>query len=106
MSPARRAARHANAFAVELLPGLAHAVRTEVLVPHTMDLTAQLGIPLSTCRRPAQVALTTLLFVVSRWGDLQLPADRRDSKTIFVIVDVSHHHLRRRSSSAWAKYAE
>jgi hypothetical protein len=101
--PLYRASRDADALTVELLPGLVRSVHTEVLVPHTMNLRAQLAVSLSARRQAAGIALTMLLLVVRRWGDLQLPADRLDPKSISMIVDVPDHHLRRRSSSAWAK---
>src|SRR5690606_19868103 len=82
------------------------AVHTEVLMPYTMDLRTQLHVSLGSCRQATRIALTKLVFVVSRWGDLQLSADRLDPESTFVVVDVLDHHLRRRSSSAWAKYAD
>ena len=44
--------------------------------------------------------------MIGRWGDRQHPADRLDPIRPAVIVDEGDHGLNRRSSSAWAKYAE
>src|SRR3546814_1639660 len=46
------------------------------------------------------------MFVVGRWGDCQLAADRLDTQFLTVAVDERHHHLPGRSSSACAKYAD
>src|SRR5690606_9549184 len=39
-------------------------------------------------------------------GDLKHPADRLDSVGVTVFGDKPRHGLKRRSSSAWAKYAD
>ena len=44
--------------------------------------------------------------VIGRWGDRQHLADRLDPIRPAVIVDERDHGLCRRSSSAWAKYAD
>src|SRR5690348_17873582 len=44
--------------------------------------------------------------VVGRWGDRQHLADRLDPIRLTMIVDEGDHGLYRRSSSAWAKYAD
>src|SRR5690606_16960574 len=47
----QRAFGDADVLAVELLPRLAHAVHTEVLMPYTMDLRTQLHVSLGSCRQ-------------------------------------------------------
>src|SRR5712671_7005967 len=44
--------------------------------------------------------------VIGRWGDRQHLADRLDPVRPALIVDERDHGLCRRSSSAWAKYAD
>src|SRR6202011_3666307 len=44
--------------------------------------------------------------VIGRQGDRQHPADRLDPMRLAVIVDEGNHGLNRRSSAAWAKYAD
>src|SRR6266481_8310987 len=44
--------------------------------------------------------------VIGRQGDRQHPADRLDPMRLAVIVNEGDHGLNRRSSSAWAKYAD
>src|SRR6478609_407599 len=46
------------------------------------------------------------MVVVGRRGDRQHLANRLDPMRLAVIVDERDHGLNRRSSSAWAKYAE
>src|SRR5690606_1251591 len=41
-----------------------------------------------------------------RRGDRQYCTDRLDPKSVLVLIDIGDHHLRRRSSSAWAKKAD
>src|SRR5436190_23708364 len=44
--------------------------------------------------------------MIGRGGDRQHFADRLDPMDLTVIVDERDHRLNRRSSSAWAKYAD
>src|SRR6185437_12864868 len=52
------------------------------------------------------IRLPTLVFVIRRWGDRQLLADRLDPVLSTMRVDEREHHFPRRSSSAWAKNAD
>lgn len=58
------AARHPRAFASELLPNLANAIRTEVLMPHTLNLLAQFNIALRPRRLAARIGVPPLVLVV------------------------------------------
>src|SRR5207244_9306170 len=52
------------------------------------------------------IALPGFELGVQRRGDRQDRADRLDPELLPVLVDEPDHHLARRSSSAFAKYAE
>ena len=56
--------------------------------------------------QPAAIRFAGLAQVLRRRGDRQLPADRLASVLAAVRVDERSHVLGRRSSSAWAKYAD
>src|SRR5690606_1450176 len=101
-----RAAGNLHALAQQLQPDLAHAVHLEVLLPYAADLLAQHGVAMPACRPPFRLDLTGRVRVVGRRSDRQHPADRLDSVSAPVFVDERRHSLNRRSSSAWAKYAD
>jgi len=101
-----RAAYHLDIFPVELLSDLVGDVGTEVLVPHTDNLELEFRIPACTSGQQTNVRLAGLVGVVGGRSDRQLRANRLDLETIDVSVDLGHHQFRRRSTSAWAKYAK
>ena len=55
---------------------------------------------------PVGFALSAFVFVVGGRGDRQLSADRLDPEPVPMFVHEGGHFLGRRSSSAWAKYAD
>ena len=91
----RDRAPHRDALTLELAPYLTPG-----------DVLPQLRIAMGTRRLPAAVRVPSLALVVRRRGDRQLPADRLDPVLLTVRVDERRHVLGRRSSSAWAKYAD
>ncbi len=104
--PLHRATCHRDLFAVQLTPGLAGPVHAEVLVPNPLNIHPQGRISLQPRRNAFWIALTRLQFVIARRSDLQLSADRLDSVLGTMGINERHHHFPRRSSSAWAKYAD
>src|SRR5574344_2534368 len=104
--PFDRAARHVEAFASQLSPDLAHAVDREVFAPDALNLGTERLIPAQASRPPFRVGLAGGMLVVGRRGNRQYLADRLDPVGLAVVVDEGLHRLKRRSSSAWAKYAE
>src|SRR5690606_37627922 len=104
--PRDGAARDRVVFALQLLPDLLGPVHLLVLRPHAANLPAPVFI-LATTRGPTVgIALDRLVQKVRGWSDRQLRADRLDSIGTTVLVDEPHHHFGRRSSFAWAKYAD
>src|SRR5437870_5426428 len=104
-------ARHRTAgdglpFALELLPDFADAVDLAVLLPHATDVLAQSLVPPRPPWPAVGIAIPCFELVVQRRGDRQDRADRLDPELLPVLVDEPDHHLARRSSSAFAKYAE
>ena len=93
-------------FSAKLTPDFARTVDAEVLLPDPLDLLAELDVANRPSRKPRGVRLAGLLLVVGRRGDRKLSADRLDPVLLAMLVDERHHHLGRRSSSAWAKYAD
>src|SRR5690606_4720131 len=93
-------------FAVQLYPDFAGAVDLEVLQPDTLDLGQQHGVALRSRRQATRFAFSLGVKAISRRRDRQDFADRLDAVDLAVFVDERHHHFCRRSSSAWAKYAE
>jgi hypothetical protein len=59
-----------------------------------------------TRRCPKHVPVPRGMLAIRRRGDLKHPTDRLDSVSVAVLVDERAHHFVRRSSSAWAKYAD
>src|SRR5438552_5302429 len=93
-------------LAIHLLPHLPRPVDLFVLVPDAADALAQALVALG-ARGPAiGTALSNLELVVDRRGDRQHLADRLDPELLPVAVDEADHHFARRSSSAFAKYAD
>ena len=99
------AARGHDALPRELTPHLPHAVDAPVGVPDARDRRAERAVPLRSRGSPRGVRRTRLGLVVGRWSNRQLRADWLDSIVLAMRVDERHHHVPRRSSSAWAKYA-
>lgn len=91
---------------MQLVLDLADAIDTEVFLPDALYLGAQPAITLDAGWRAIRLGVTSLVLVVGRRGDRCNTADRLDPVRLPVIVDELDHHLPRRSSSAWAKYAE
>ena len=105
----RRATRHRDPFTAKLAPDLAHPVHREVLVVHPADLPAQPLIAAHPPRRALRLPFARLVLVVRRWSARHLGAchpresgDRPDPVSTPMSVDERHHHLARRSCSAWA----
>src|SRR5690625_804924 len=101
-----RAACHTLAFAVQLVPDFAHAIDTEVILPDTADINTQLLVTLNPWRRLGGIGLALCVRVVRRRSNRQDLADRPDSVGVTMGVNERRHFFGRRSSSAWAKYAE
>ena len=104
--PLHGATSHPVAFPIELLPDLARTVHTEVLLKDAPDLSTQRLVAPRPRSATTWIPCSGSVGVIRRWGDRQHRADRLDPKTLPVLLDVTHHQRRRRSSSAWAKYAE
>src|SRR5690606_37946967 len=101
-----RTTSHFDASPIELLPHLVGAVNAIVLVPHALHFRLQRIVALGPFRAQLRLALSRFVLVVCRWGDRQYCADRLDPESVLVLIDIGDHHLRRRSSSAWAKKAD
>ena len=104
--PLYRTSGDFDPFSAKLTPDFARTVDAEVLLPDPLDLLAELDVANRPSRKPRGVRLAGLLLVVGRRGDRKLSADRLDPVLLAMLVDERHHHLGRRSSSAWAKYAD
>src|SRR6185437_10382404 len=76
--PLNRAACDRNAFATQLSPDLASSVDPEVPLPDPANRAGKLCISLYARRQPRRIGSSALVFVIRRWGDRQLPADRLD----------------------------
>ncbi len=70
------------------------------------NLFSEFSVPLGPGREATRVLFSGFVLVVERSGDRQHPADRLDPVALAVLIDERHHHLGRRSSSAWAKNAD
>src|SRR5580693_5517312 len=103
--PCHGAAGNIAAFTLQLPPDLAHAIDTEVLLDHPLNIWLQGVIPSRSRRQPGRIGAPGGMRMVGRWGDRQHPADRLDPIRPAVIVEEGDHGLCRRSSSARAKYA-
>src|SRR5207253_4097985 len=97
---------HGNLLASQLPPDLPRPVDLMVIVPDALNLGAQRVIPLRARRATGGIGLLRLVEEVRRWGDRQLRTDRLDPIVLSMLVHEGHHHFGRRSSSAWAKYAD
>src|SRR6478609_4000458 len=104
--PLDGAAGNHEAFSPQLPPDLPHAVDAEVLREDPLNLDLQFGVPLRTGRTLAGVDPLGDMRMVGRRGDRQHLADRLDPIRFPMIIDERDHGFTRRSSSAWAKYAD
>src|SRR6185437_16903708 len=100
-------ARRRDALALELPPHLTHAIDAEIRLEHTTDLGAQHRVAPHPVRGTGRIRpLRHVRVIGGRGGDRQHLADRLDPMGAAMIVDERDHGLNRRSSSAWAKYAD
>src|SRR5690606_2682953 len=76
------------------------------LVPHAPDLGHQRVVDLCPPRTQRRIRLARRMRVIRRRGDRQYLADRLDPVVGAVVIDEGLHRFERRSSSAWAKYAD
>ena len=104
--PRHGAARDHAAFAMHRLPDFLRAVHTSIGAPHARNLGAESGIALCARWHTRRVRRARFLLVVQRGIGLQLRADRLDPEGLTMRVNEAHDHGPRRSSSAWAKYAD
>src|SRR5436190_10940980 len=104
--PLDGAAGNREAFSPQLPPDLPHAVDAEVLREDPLNLDLQFGVTLRTGRTLAGVDPLGDMRMVGRRGDRQHLADRLDPIRFPMIIDERDHGFTRRSSSAWAKYAD
>jgi hypothetical protein len=91
---------------VELSPHLPSTVHPIVLFMNPPDHLGQCSVPAGTSRTPIRFALSAFVLVIGGRGDRQLLTDRLDPIRVAVLVHERGHLLGRRSSSAWAKYAD
>jgi hypothetical protein len=94
------------AFPPELPSHLPRTIHLLMLVPDPLNNRAALVITLGAGRARRRILLLRLMEEIRRRGDRQDRTDRLDPETISMIIDEADHHLARRSSSAWAKYAD
>ena len=104
--PTHRASCHAEPFATQLFPDLARPVHLMMLIIHPLNLRAQRIIALCPGRAPRRIDLRRPMAVIRRGGDRQHGADRLNPALIPMVVNEANHHFPRRSSSAWATYAD
>src|SRR4051794_25448223 len=104
--PLDGAAGDHKAFSLQLPPDLPRAIDAEVLCEDPLNLDLQFGVPPRTDRTLAGVDPFDDMRMVGRRGDRQHLADRLDPIRLAMIVDERDHGFTRRSSSAWAKYAD
>src|SRR5690606_38617566 len=102
---AHGAAGHLQTFAMQLAPDLAHSIDLHVGLPNASHLVGQHVVSLGALGPQLGARLALRVQPVGGWGDLHHLADRLDPVRTAVFVDECLHGLKRRSSSAWAKYA-
>ena len=88
------------------MPALSCAIQLEIIVVDLLDHLRQKRILNLTIGHTKGIRLSCLHLIVLRGCDLDLSANRLDSQVGAIRVDKLHHHFGRRSSSAWAKYAD
>ena len=101
------AARHADAVPPQLLPDFPGAVDLLVRVIDPLNLAAELIVALRPCGPARRMCPLVPMAMIRRRGDRQHGADRLDPEHGVMVVDELDHRgdVLRRSSSAWAKYA-
>jgi len=99
-----RASRDALALPLQLPPHFAHSIDLEVVVEHAPDFPAP-NAP-NASRSRFGIAPARDMLAIRRRGDRQDLADRLDPVRLPMLVDERGQGLNRRSSSAWAKYAD
>src|SRR5690606_21381973 len=102
----RRSRPTSYSLTLQLTPHLPGAVHLLIFAPDTADFCLQPRVAPGTLTLARGIRLLSLVLVVGRRSDRQLLADRLDSVHFALIIAERHHHLTRRSSSAWAKYAD
>ena len=103
---ADRAARDVLPFAPQLAPDLPRAVHLMIRVPDPLNLDAPDVVALGPGTPSRGIHVSSLVQEVCRRGDRHHGADRLDPIDISMGLDEPDHHFARRSSSAWAKYAD
>ena len=88
------------------LPDLANTIDPEVFLEDPTNFDLQRGVASRAGRQPGGIGALGDMGPISRRGDRQYLADRLDPMDPTMIVDEGDHGLNRRSSSAWAKYAD
>src|SRR3954471_14127657 len=100
------AASDRDPFPEKLSPDLPDTIDSEVLLVHAPDFGPQGDIAPGSRRQLTRISAPGGVGVIRRRGDRQNAADRLDPVQDAVLVDEGDHGLNRRSSSAWAKYAD
>src|SRR3954453_10795661 len=100
------AASDRGPFPEKLSPDLPDAIDSEVLIVHAPDFGPQGDIAPRPCGQLTRISAPGGVGAIRRRGDRQNAADRLDPVAGAVLVDKGDHGLNRRSSSAWAKYAD
>ena len=102
------AARHADAVPPQLLPDFPGAVDLLVRVIDPLNLDAELIVALRPRGPVRRMCPLVPMAMIRRRGDRQHGADRLDPEPVAMVVDELDHrgYFPRRSSSAWAKYAD
>jgi hypothetical protein len=90
----------------QLPPNLPRAVDLLVLIPDPLDRLAQRVIALRPRAPTRGLCVSGLVPEVGRRGNRHDGADRLDPVSVSMVINEADHHFGRRSSSAWAKYAE
>src|SRR5580704_238409 len=91
--PCHGAAGNIVTLTLQLPPDLAHAIDTEVLLDHPLNIWLQGVIPSRSRRQPGRIGAPGGMRMVGRWGDRQHPADRLDPIRPAVIVEEGDHGL-------------
>ena len=87
-------------------PHCPRAVHLMIRVPDPLNLDAQHIVPVNPCTPLRGIRVLGLVQKVGRRGDRQRGARSARPVDVSMVIDEPHHHVTRRSSSAWAKYAD
>lgn len=101
-----RAAGHLDLLSNQLTPHLVRTINMKISIPQPANLRPQIRISFDALGQSLGISLAGLVLVVGRRSTRQYSADRLGPVKMTVEVDEGGHHLRRRSSSAWAKKAD